>query len=36
VNFDRLAEIGFETEWTLREGIQDIANELTGTEAFNT
>jgi nucleoside-diphosphate-sugar epimerase len=35
VNFDRLAETGFETEWTLREGIRDIANELTGTEAFN-
>jgi nucleoside-diphosphate-sugar epimerase len=32
VNFDRLAETGFETEWTLREGIRDIANELTGTE----
>jgi len=25
VNFDRLAETGFETEWTLREGIRDIA-----------
>ncbi|SDF74467.1 Nucleoside-diphosphate-sugar epimerase [Halorubrum xinjiangense] len=33
VNFDRLAETGFETEWTLREGIRDIASELTGTEA---
>jgi nucleoside-diphosphate-sugar epimerase len=35
VNFDRLAETGFETVWTLREGIRGIANELTGTEAFN-
>jgi nucleoside-diphosphate-sugar epimerase len=34
VNFDRLAETGFETEWTLREGIRDIASELTGTEAI--
>ena len=30
VNFDRLAETGFETEWTLREGIRDIADELCG------
>jgi nucleoside-diphosphate-sugar epimerase len=30
VNFDRLTETGFETEWTLREGICDIASELTG------
>jgi hypothetical protein len=30
VNFDRLAETGFETEWTLREGIRGIASELTG------
>ncbi|GAB7008087.1 NAD-dependent epimerase/dehydratase family protein [Halorubrum trueperi] len=30
VNFDRLAETGFETEWTLREGIRDIASELRG------
>ena len=30
VNFDRLAETGFETEWTLREGIRDIADELSG------
>ncbi|TKX86641.1 SDR family NAD-dependent epimerase/dehydratase [Halorubrum sp. SS5] len=36
VNFDRLADTGFETEWTLREGIRDIASELTGTEAINT
>ncbi len=28
VTFDRLAETGFETEWTLREGIRDIADEL--------
>ncbi|OYR61622.1 oxidoreductase [Halorubrum ezzemoulense] len=34
VNFDRLAETGFETEWTLREGIRNIASELTGTEAI--
>ena len=30
VNFDRLAETGFEIEWTLREGIRDIADELCG------
>lgn len=30
VNFDRLAETGFEAEWTLREGIRDIAAELRG------
>ncbi|MDB2225670.1 NAD-dependent epimerase/dehydratase family protein [Halorubrum ezzemoulense] len=34
VNFDRLAETGFETEWTLLEGVRDIASELTGTEAI--
>ena len=28
VTFDRLAETGFEPEWTLREGIRDIADEL--------
>jgi len=28
VNFDRLAETGFEAEWTLRDGIRDIATEL--------
>ena len=28
VTFDRLAETGFKTEWTLREGIRDIAEEL--------
>jgi len=32
VNFDRLAATGFETEWTLREGIRDIADELRGRE----
>jgi len=32
VNFDRLAATGFETEWTLREGIRDIADELRGGE----
>ncbi|MDB2283304.1 NAD-dependent epimerase/dehydratase family protein [Halorubrum ezzemoulense] len=30
VTFDRLAETGFETGWTLREGIRDIADELCG------
>ncbi|MBX0294979.1 NAD-dependent epimerase/dehydratase family protein [Haloarcula nitratireducens] len=29
VNFDRLAETGFETEWTLREGIRDLATRFT-------
>jgi len=28
VNFDRLAETGFEPAWTLREGVRDIANHL--------
>jgi len=28
VNFDRLAETGFEPEWTLRDGIRDIVSEL--------
>jgi nucleoside-diphosphate-sugar epimerase len=28
VNFDRLDETGFEPEWTLRDGIRDIATEL--------
>jgi nucleoside-diphosphate-sugar epimerase len=32
VNFDRLAETGFKPEWTLREGIRDIASELRATE----
>ena len=26
VNFDRIAETGYETEWTLREGIRDLAD----------
>lgn len=30
VNFDRLAETGFETEWTIREGIRDVASNLRG------
>jgi len=29
VNFDRVAETGFETEWTLREGVRDLAETLT-------
>jgi nucleoside-diphosphate-sugar epimerase len=33
VNFDRLAETNFETEWTLREGIRDLADRLAGTSA---
>ena len=28
VNFDRLDETGFEFEWTLREGIGDMVDEL--------
>ncbi|MFW6018729.1 MAG: NAD-dependent epimerase/dehydratase family protein, partial [Halapricum sp.] len=28
VNFDRVAETGFETEWTLREGVRDLAATL--------
>jgi len=31
VSFDRLAETGFETEWTLREGVRDIAAAFRGT-----
>ncbi|RKD98064.1 NAD-dependent epimerase/dehydratase family protein [Halopiger aswanensis] len=30
VNFDRLSETGFEPEWTLREGIRDLAKRLQG------
>lgn len=30
VDFDRLDETGFETAWTLRDGIRDIASELRG------
>ncbi|GAB3687944.1 NAD(P)-dependent oxidoreductase [Salinarchaeum chitinilyticum] len=35
VNFDRLDETGFETEWTLQEGVRDIATQLleTGVES---
>jgi nucleoside-diphosphate-sugar epimerase len=29
VNFDRLGETGFETEWTLREGVRDLAERFT-------
>jgi len=29
VNFDRLAETGFETEWTLREGVRHLAERFT-------
>ena len=36
VNFDRLAETGFDPEWTLRDGIQDIATELQQTTHTNT
>jgi len=32
VNFDRLGETGFETEWTLREGVRDLARRFTGTD----
>ena len=31
VNFDRIADTGFSTEWTLREGIRDIAEHLERT-----
>ncbi|MFB6188246.1 MAG: NAD-dependent epimerase/dehydratase family protein [Halapricum sp.] len=33
VNFDRVTETGFETEWTLREGVRDLANTLTERQA---
>jgi nucleoside-diphosphate-sugar epimerase len=38
VNFDRLAETGFEPEWTLREGVRNIANHLrrADTEVMST
>lgn len=36
VNFDRLAETGFDPEWTLRDGIRDIATEFQQTTATNT
>jgi UDP-glucose 4-epimerase len=32
VNFDRLSETGFEPEWTLREGVRDIADRLRRTK----
>lgn len=32
VNFDRLSETGFETEWTLREGVRDLAERLRRTQ----
>ena len=33
VNFDRLAETGFEPEWTLPEGVRDVAAHLEGADA---
>jgi nucleoside-diphosphate-sugar epimerase len=30
VDFDRLAGTGFETEWTLRAGVRDLADRFTG------
>jgi len=35
VNFDRLAETGFEPEWTLRDGIRDIVTELRPERSIN-
>ena len=35
VNFDRLAETGFEPEWTIRDGIRDIVSELGSKQAVN-
>ncbi|MFD1642638.1 NAD-dependent epimerase/dehydratase family protein [Halohasta litorea] len=35
VNFDRLDETGFEPEWTLRDGIRDMADELQSKKAVN-
>ncbi len=32
VNFDRLAETGFEPEWTLREGVRELADRLQGNQ----
>jgi len=32
VNFDRLAATGFDTEWTLREGVRDLADRFTTTD----
>ncbi|WP_158855682.1 NAD(P)-dependent oxidoreductase [Halorhabdus sp. CUG00001] len=36
VNFDRLAETGFEPEWTLREGVRDLAAVLRDRQEINT
>ncbi|WP_248516828.1 NAD-dependent epimerase/dehydratase family protein [Salinarchaeum laminariae] len=33
VNFDRLAETGFEPEWTLPDGVRDVAAQLEGSES---
>ena len=30
VNFDRLSETGFDTEWTVQDGVQDLATRLRG------
>ena len=30
MNFDRLAETGFETAYTLREGVRDLVDQFTG------
>ncbi|CCQ33103.1 UDP-glucose 4-epimerase protein [Halorhabdus tiamatea SARL4B] len=35
VNFDRLAETGFEPEWTLREGVRDLATVLRDRQEIN-
>ena len=35
VNFDRLAETGFEPEWTLRDGIREIVSELGSKQAVS-
>ena len=35
VNFDRLDETGFETEWTLREGVRDLAAQFTDGQAIH-
>jgi len=32
VNFDRLATTGFEPEWTLRDGVRDLAAQFTTTD----
>jgi len=33
VNFDRVAEIGFDPEWTLREGVRDLVDRFGGSAA---